>query len=191
MHDDDELRRLSDAWRTIPEEAAFDVTPALRRRRRQHLTLALEIFACAVALASAYYVWSAGAGLVHRSAAVLLVAAAVIGSIAAVKTRASLSLWADWTPEGVLAFHLRECESALQSARYGLLACGMLIAFAAFVWLAAEFEWDVLPPDFPRFYATVVTVAVFMVGSWSIWRIRTKRHERARLLALLDEFRGP
>jgi uncharacterized membrane protein YccC len=57
------------------------------------------------------------------------------------------------------------------------------------VWLAAALEWDVLPPDFPRFYATVIGITVLLAGSWSLWRIRTKRRERTRLRTLLDELR--
>ncbi len=189
MRDDNEIDVLSGAWRTISDETALSVPDTLRRRHRQRITLLLELLACGLALASALYFWLADDGWVHRAAAALFVAVAVVCGIVAVRTRGRLGAWADWTPDGVLAFRLRECEVALFSARSGLASCAVLIGFAAFVWLAAEFGWDVLPPGFPQFYAAVVSIVVLLGGSWSVWRIRTKRRQHARLRALLDELR--
>jgi uncharacterized membrane protein YccC len=189
MSDDHEIEALSGAWRTISDDTSFSVPTALRRRRRQRFTFMLELLGCVVALASAIYFWLTDGGLVHYAAAALLTAVAVVCGVVSVKTRMRLGGWADWTPPGVLAFRLRECEVALSGARHGLVACGILAAFAGFVWLAAALEWDVLPPDFPRFYATVVGITVLLAGSWSLWRIRTKRRERTRLRTLLDELR--
>jgi hypothetical protein len=165
------------------------VVAALHRRRRQQLAFGVELLACGIALASALYFWLADDGLVHRTSAVLFVGVAVACGFIAVRTPPRLGAWADWTPEGVLADSLRECEVALLGAKTGLVSCAVLMGFAAFVWLASASGWDVLPPGFPQFYATIIGVVVLMGGSWSIWRIRTKGPELARLQALLDEMR--
>src|SRR5690606_3462503 len=47
---------------------------------------------------------------------------------------------ADWTPASVVAFRLRECETALAHAKLQLGGCAVLVAFAAFVWLAGALE---------------------------------------------------
>lgn len=189
MHEDDEITALAGTWKAIGDETAFTVEAALRRRRRQQIAFVCELLACGLALASALYFWFAGDGLVHRATAALFVGVAVVCTAIAIRTRVRLTVWSHWTPEGVLEFRLRECEVALLGAWSGLVACAVLIGFAAFVWLAATFEWDALPQGFPQLYGTLVGVVVLGGGSWSAWRIRTKRPERARLLALLEEMR--
>ena len=189
MTDPDDIGALSRAWRNITDEAELCVSAALRRQRVQALLLFLELAACGVALAAALCFWLAGAGVVYRVAGSLLVAAAVASGLLALRTRAGLGRWVDWTPEGVLAFRLRACQVALMNAKYALGSSAVLLLFAAFVWLAAELEWDVLPPGFHHLYAAVVATTVLAVAVWATWRIPAKRRERARLIALLEEQR--
>ncbi len=190
MRDDEDIEVLAGAWQTISEDTGFSVPAALRRRRRQQIVYVVELLACAVALACAIFFWLADGGLVYRVAALLYLAIAVVCGIASVNARKRLTAWTDWTPQGLLAFRLRECEVASFSAKSGFVACAILIGFAAFVWLASAFGWDVLPAGFPLFYATVVGVVVLVAGSLSAWRLRTKRRERLRLRALLEELSG-
>lgn len=186
MAERDDLEVLSRQWRDITEPVELSVPAALRRRRRQGLTFAAEAVMGAIGVATAIYFWTAHDGIVHRVAMIILLVAMAIGA-AYGRTRMTLVRWGDWTPAGVLAFRLRECEVALLTARWTLVTSGVLVAFAAFVWVAATLEWDALPPGFPGLYAAVVAAVVVPLTIWALWRLQVKRAEHARLLALLTE----
>lgn len=188
MAERDDIEALARAWRDITDEVELSVGDALRRQRRQRLVLLLEVVFGAFAFATAVYFLLAEDLIVFRVAALLIIAAGVTGGLVARRTRVALLKWADWTPEGVLAFRLRDCEVALLTAWHALLACAVLVVFAGFVWLAAALEWDALPPGFPALYASVVAVCVTVVSGWALWRLRVKRAERGRLRALMAEF---
>lgn len=188
MAERDGIEALARAWRGISDEVELSVDEALRRQRRQRLVLLLEVVFGAFGFATAVYFLLADDLLVFRVAALVLIAAGVTGGVVVRRTRVALLKWADWTPEGVLAFRLRDCEAALLTARHALLACAVLVVFAGFVWLAAALEWDALPPGFPVLYASVVAVCVAVVSAWALWRLRVKGAERDRLLALMAEF---
>lgn len=188
MTERDEIEALARAWRDITDEVELSVDEALRRQRRQRLALLLEAAFGAFGFATAVYFLLAADLIVFRVAAFVLIAAGVTGGLIVKRTRVALLKWADWTPEGVLAFRLRDCEAALLTARSALLACAALVAFAGFVWLAAALEWDALPPGFPALYASVVAVCVTAVSAWALWRLRVKRAERDRLRALVAEY---
>lgn len=189
MSEHDLPEPLARAWRSLSDPAAVAVPAALRRRGRQRAVLALEMLGCGLVLAAALYFWLAGDGLVFRVSASVLALIAVSGIVLALRTRAGLGRWSDWTPEGVLAFRLRECEVALFNARYGFVALAGLVAFAVFVWLAAELGWDALPPRFHYLYAGCVAVTVLLTATWALWRLRSKQRERLRLRALIEELR--
>jgi hypothetical protein len=189
MTDPDDIEALSRTWREIADEAEFSVPATLRRRRRHNALLLLEAIGSGVALATAAFFWLAGDGIVFRVAGSVLVAAVLVGVVFTKRTRMGLGRWADWTPEGVLAFRLRECEVAMLNARYALVSSAVLLGFASFVWLAAELEWDVLPPGFHYLYAAVVAGTVTPIAIWATWRTHAKRGEHSRLRALLEELR--
>lgn len=187
MSERDELLDLSETWLGIASRSDLRPSAALARRRRQRALFVGELLGAAIMLALAVGFWLAGDGPVHRVAAALFVATAVLTAAVAGRTRAALGRWADWTPAGVLAFRLRECELAIVYARWQLGACALLAAFAAFVWLAAALRWDVLRPGFHYIYAACVAVVVLAVCAWAARRIPAKRAERARLRKLLEE----
>ena len=148
MSERDELSALAETWLGIADMSQLSLAAARMRRRRQRMLFVGELFGALSMLAFAAWFWLAGDGPVFRTAAALFVAAAVLTVVFAARARTGLGRWADWTPQGVLAFRLRECELAIAYAKWQLGGCALLIAFAAFVWLAAVREWDVLPPGF-------------------------------------------
>lgn len=188
MTERDDIEALSRDWRTIPDDTALSVQAVLRRRRLHGAVMLFEALGAALALASALFFWLARDGLVFDVAAVVMLLVALGGGAAAKRARVDLLRWEDWTPEGVLAFRLRDCQGALITARHTLVACAALVAFAAFVWLAAELGWDELPPYFPQLYASIVAAVVVPLSLWAVLRLRAKRAEHARLVALLAEF---
>ena len=191
MSERDELAALSATWLGITDRSELSLSAALARRRRQRALFVAELLGAAIMLALSAAFWLAGSGPVYRVAAVLFVATAVLTAIVAAKPRATLGRWADWTPAGVLAFRLRECELAIAYARWQLVSCAALVAFAAFVWLAAVLEWDALPPGFHYLYAATVVIVVLPAGVWAARRIAAKRTEQARLRHLLSALTAP
>lgn len=189
MTEDAEIETLARAWRGITDHVELSVAKALRRRRLQALTLLAEIALGAIVLAAAVHFWRVDDGIVYRVSALVLVATVVAHGFVARRMRSPLLNWADWTPEGVIAFRMRDCEAALVSARYATVGSVILLVFAAFVWLAVELGWDTLPPRFHVLYASVVACAVVVTTGWALWRRATKRAELERLRAILAELR--
>jgi hypothetical protein len=187
---DAQMDVLSRQWRGLAANHAVSATTALRRRHRQRAVLLLEVLGSGAMYAFALCFWLAGSGVVLRAAAAMFVAAGTLTLVVALRTRTLLGRWSDWTPEGVLAFRLRECEVALLNARYGFVALAGLIVFASFVWMAAELAWDSLPLGFHHLYASCVAISAVLTALWSTWRIRVKRRERQRLWVLMQEFRN-
>lgn len=186
---DAQLDAMARQWRDLAGPDPVSASSALRRRRRQRAVLWLEVLGSGAMLAIALSFWLGGSGVVFQAAAAMFAATGALTLIIALKTRATLGRWADWTPEGILAFRLRECEVALLNARYGFVAIGGLIAFATFVWLAAELAWDSLPRGFHHLYAACVAISAALTAAWSSWRIHAKQRERTRLVALMAQFR--
>lgn len=191
MSERDELKTFADAWRGLDGDSGLTVQAALRRQARHNTVLLLDVLGVGLLLAFALFFWLLGGGLVLRAASAVFAGTAVLSGMLIARKRAKLGGWADWTPQGVLAFRIRECELALLNARWQLVGCAVVVVFAAFVWLAAELAWDALPPGFHYFYAAVVAVTATVVSAWALRRIRSKRAERERLRALLDELRDP
>lgn len=187
MSEHEELRSLSETWARIDDPSLLSVPAARARRRRQRAAFVGELLGAALMLALAAAFWLVDNGVVYRVAGALFVLTAFVTGVLAVRSRAGLGRWADWTPQGVLTFRLRECETALTFAKWQLGGCVVLLAFAVFVWLAAALDWDVLPPRFRYVYAAAVAVSVLAVCAWALRRIPAKRAERARLKQLLRE----
>lgn len=191
MIEQEEIDALAHTWQSVSDAPPLSVPSALRRRTRQRAVLGLEMLAAALALVSGPFLWSRGDGLVLRVSAVVLVAIGIVSCVVALRSRATLGSWGDWTSSGILRFRLRECEAALRSARYGLISVGVLLLFAGFVAAASVFEWDLVPHAFARFYATIVIGGGLPGIVWSVVRIRTKRRELARLHSTLEELEVP
>lgn len=186
---DVDLDQLCREWRRLAT-GTIDIPAALRRRGLQRALLGVETLGSGAMFAGALCFWLAGDGVVFRAAAAMFAASGILVLALALRSRSMLVQWSDWTPEGVLAFRIRECEVALLNARYGFVAIAGLMGFAALVWLAAELAWDSLPRNFHHLYAACVAASALLTASWSTWRIRTKRRERTQLWQLLEEFRN-
>jgi hypothetical protein len=187
MRDDAELAILSGAWQAISDQPEVDVAEALRRQRRQRGAFALELAASAAAIVAAVFFWLAAEGPVFRVTAAAMLVTGSIGGGVAIRQRVTLSRWVDWTPHGVLAFRLRECDVALAAGWFGVVSVVVLLGFAVFLSSAALLLQDRQISGVNRLYTASVVASCAVVGLWSRRVIRSRRKERARLRALTGQ----
>jgi hypothetical protein len=188
MRDDADLARLSGAWQAIAERPDIDVSKVMRRRRRQRVAFAAELAGGAIAFGATAFFWFGAKGPMLKVTALVMFITGLLAVGVALRQRATLALWADWTPRGVLAFRLRECDVALATARFGILSIGALLLFAAFFSGGAVLWQDTQVLAFHKLYAAYVIASCVAGGSWCVWRLRTIRTERARVLAIFEQF---
>lgn len=187
MGDDAELSTIAGAWHTIAGDPTVDVAEALRRRRRQRGALALELAASAVAIVAAVFFWLEAEGPLLRVTAAVMLATGFVGGGVALRQRVELSSWGDWTPRGVLAFRLQECDVALATGWFGVVSVVVLLVFCALLTGAALLLRDSQILGVYRLYIACVVASGAVVGAWSARVIWTRRRERARLRALADQ----
>jgi len=191
---DDLIRDLQRDW----QAQQFDATHVLRRLERTrwapHIVLALEVLACCVTLGvGIWFAWIAAHNIEHKllytlSAAILLIAAPVLGVATALARRPSLA-WHDETPESILRIGIRRADASLQAMRIGRWHVAIIVGFVALLW---ALQWlqliDALA--FLIFYTSVCFTVSLGGWIWMAWRTRSVRAERdicARILAELQD----
>ena len=121
---------------TTPSEV---VRRLQRARWTPHLVLGLEVLGCCLALGvGVWFAWVAAHQTEHKllftlSAAVLLIAAPVLGVATALARRPSLA-WDDETPESILRIGIRRAEASLQAMRVGRWHVAIIAGFVALLW---------------------------------------------------------
>jgi hypothetical protein len=189
MTNDDFIRGLRGDWQSQDHA----VTGALQRLRRNrwtpHLALAMEILACASALAAGvWFAWVAVHNEEQRilfalSAAVTLITAPALGVASLVARRRSFA-WDAESPESLLRVGMRRADASLRAIRIGHWHITIVAVFVAVLWIA-QASGFVRAIEFLVFYTAVCVVVC--VASWLWMRRRAKqlRGERAAYRSLL------
>jgi hypothetical protein len=190
---DELIRELQLDW----QAQEYDTHQVVRRLRRArwapHFVLALEILGCCFALGvGIWFAWVAAHQVEHKllftlSAAVLLIAAPVLGVATALARRPGLA-WDDETPESILRIGIRRADASLQAMRVGRWHVAIIAGFVALLWVL---QWlmfiDAL--EFLIFYSSVCLVVSLGSWIWMAWRTRTVRAERDACIRLLADLR--
>lgn len=192
---DELIRELQRDWQSQQYDADQVVRKLRRGRWMPHLVLASEILGCCAALGvGIWFAWVAVNQSEHKllfvlSAAVLLIAAPVLGVATALARRPGLA-WDDETPESILRIGIRRAEASLHAMRIGRWHVAIIAGFVALLW-ALQWLKFIDAVQFLVFYSSVCLVVSLGSWIWMMWRIKTVSAERdacLRLLAdLLDE----
>lgn len=186
---DDYIRDLRGDWQSQDN----DVTHALQRLRRNrwtpHLALALEMLACALALAAgSWFAWVAAHNEEHRvlyalSAAVVLITAPAVGVASMVARRRSFG-WDAESPESLLRVGVRRVDSSLRAIRVGHWHVAIVAVFVAVLWIAQALGF-IRAIKFLVFYTGVCLVVCTANWIWMRRREKQLRSEQAAYLSLL------
>jgi hypothetical protein len=186
---DDFIRDLRGDWQSQDS----DVTSALQRLRRNrwtpHVALALEMFACALALAAgSWFAWVAAHNEEHRilyalSAAVVLITAPVVGVASMVARRRSFR-WDAESPESLLRVGVRRVDSSIRAIRVGRWHIAIVAVFVAVLWIA-QASGFIRAIKFLVFYTGVCLVVCTASWLWMRRREKQLRSEQAAYLSLL------
>jgi hypothetical protein len=190
---DDLIRSLQRDWQSQECDASRVVRRLQRTRWTPHLVLALEILGCCVALGiGLWFAWVAAHQTEHKvlfalSAAVLLIAAPVLGIATALARRPSLA-WDDETPESILRIGIRRTDASLRTMRVARWHIVVVAGFVALLWALQSLKViDAL--EFLVFYSSVCLVVLLGSWIWMVWRTRHVRAEREACIRLLDAMR--
>ncbi len=190
---DDLIRDLQRDW----QAQQFDASHVLRRLERTrwapHIVLALEVLACCVTLGvGIWFAWVAAHNTEHKllytlSAAILLIAAPVLGVATALARRPSLA-WHDETPESILRIGIRRADASLQAMRIGRWHVAIIVGFVALLW-ALQLLQFIDAAEFLIFYSVVCLVVSLGSWIWMMWRIKIVSAERDACIRLLTDLR--
>lgn len=190
---DELIRSLKSDW----QAQEYDVSHVLRRLRRArwapHLVLALEVIGCCIALGvGIWFAWVAVNHAGHKllytlSAAVLLIAAPVLGVATALARRPGLA-WDDETPESILRIGIRRADASLQAMRVGRWHIAIIAGFVALLW-ALQWLRLIEAREFLVLYTSVCLVVSLGSWLWMAWRTRNLRAERDACVHLLADLR--
>jgi hypothetical protein len=187
MNDLDFFDALAKEWQR--DTAALEVSRRKARHRywMNRLAFAGELLFTLFAAWTVWFFWQLDS-LVYTVSALAMSVSIVLSVWVSIRERIPLWHWHDWSPEGVLRYRMRLCESALRLAAWCRFSGVVLLLFVAYIWITAFFDPDSVPAFFPAFYTLVILVTVAMLEWWA-WRQRTLRTgELQELAALLQSF---
>ena len=171
---DDLIRNLQRDWQSQEIDANHVVRRLKRTRWTPHLVLALEVLGCCFALGvGIWFGWVSAHHTEHNllytlSAAILLIAAPVLGVATALARRPSLA-WHYETPESILRIGIRRAGivALLQAMRVGRWHVAIIAGFVALLWVLQLLKFiDTM--EFLIFYTSVRLSSRCVVGSG--WR---------------------
>lgn len=187
---DIDLAKLAEQWQR--DTTALDVSrrKALRQYHANRLLLITEFLAALGYLWVAWYFWQREGSVFTVSALVLLVTTAISVGVSSWE-RVPLSHWHDWSPEGVLRYRIRRCESSLRFAGWCHFSSAILIAFTIYLWVNAFVAPGSTPEFFPALYTVVTLITVAGLEWWAFRQRRLRMPELQELKALLRSFDTP
>jgi hypothetical protein len=190
---DELIRSLKSDWQSHEYDASHVVRRLRRARWAPHLVLAMEVLGCCIALGvGVWFAWVAANQAEHKllytlSAAILLIAAPVIGVASALARRQGLA-WDDETPESILRIGIRRADASLRAMRVGRWHIVIIAAFVVLLWTLQALKL-LGALQFLIFYTLVCIVVSLGSLIWMTWRTRTLRAEREVCVRLLAELR--
>jgi len=190
---DELIRSLKSDWQAQEYDASHVVRRLRRARWAPHLVLALEVIGCCIALGvGIWFAWVAVNHAGHKllytlSAAVLLIAAPVLGVATALARRPGLA-WDDETPESILRIGIRRADASLQAMRVGRWHIAIIAGFVALLW-ALQWLRLIEAREFLVLYTSVCLVVSLGSWLWMAWRTRNLRAERDACVHLLADLR--
>jgi hypothetical protein len=188
VNEDQDFARIAAAWRELPVDSTISTETALGKQHRHLVALLAEIAAGLVGLVAVAYFWLIADGWLNYTAGAVILSALIAGYFWGRAQQRRVINWSEWTPEGILRFHLESNEVALRNARAALVACAILILFALFLWIA---EWTgsvgISQAAVRRFGAAALIVSISIVP-WSLLQRRAKKRERSRIEELIRDW---
>jgi hypothetical protein len=187
MNDRDFFEALGKQWQE--DTGTLDVSrrKAVRQQWRNRIALGLEIAIVLFAFWAVWFFWQYDA-TVYRVSALVLTGGALFSLWVTLKERIPLWHWHDWSPEGVLAYRVKLCESALRVVYYIRIGTVILTLFLVYIWVNALLDPASVPRFFPLFYTVLVMSAVLGQLWWAQREQRRKTAELRKLRTLLDSF---
>ncbi|MDY6984168.1 MAG: hypothetical protein SV422_13875, partial [Pseudomonadota bacterium] len=98
--------------------------------------------------------------------------------------------WHDWSPEGVVRYRIRLCESTLRFARWCRFSSAILCVFTAYLWVNAAIDPGSMPASFPALYTSVSLLTIIALEWWAARQRRLRGRELHELQEWLRSFDG-
>lgn len=186
---DIDLDRLAREWQRDTDALEVSRRKARRQYWRNRVLLTLEFLLTAVSAFVAWIFWQQAA-MVYTVSALVILGAIAMSTWLSLRERVPLWHWHDWSPEGVLRYRIRLCESTLRFTRWCRLSSVILFVFTAYLWVSAVIEPGSIPASFPALYTVVVLLTIVAVEWWAARQRRLRSRELCELQEWLRSFDG-
>jgi len=178
-------QRQTQARQPLPPPTAA----ALKQQRRTRQVYLMELVMAAIGVIfGCLFLLSDRGGMVLLSAC-LLITSGLCSALISVKLRRPSMRWQDWRAEGLLAYSIQNCRSAISNARWLLVSCLILLGFTAFIVFRGMSEPQTMPENFHILYTLVTLPVTGLCMAWSRWRIINKRRQLAEYETTLSDFK--
>jgi drug/metabolite transporter (DMT)-like permease len=187
MNDLEFFTELAQEWQR--DTAALEVSrrKVLRQQWLNRMAFGGELGFSCVSLWVAWFFWQQEATVFTVSALVLALNTP-LSLWVTFRERLPLWHWHDWSPEGVLTYRVRQCESTLRLARYCWYSGGVLLLFLVYIWVNEFVAPGSTPSLFPVIYTVAILATVACLLLWARRQERVKARELAQLILLLQSF---
>lgn len=188
MNDDQDFGRIAAAWRELPVDSTISTETALRKQRRHFVALLAEIAAGLLGLLTVAYFWLIADGWLNYTAGAVILCTLLAGYSWGRAQQRRVFEWSEWTPEGVVRFHLESNEVALRNVYAALVACIILILFALFLWITQSADLAGIPHAAVSRFGWAVVIVSMLILPWSFLQRRAKKRERSRIEELIRDW---
>lgn len=179
---------INSEWKQMDVVPGVSAEGARKKKQRALYVFIAEICLSLTTVAAAFYFWSLQLGFLFNVSGLVLFVSGLHALLVNQRIARPVVDWSDWTPQGLIEYHVESCSSAINKARYIIVSCIVLVVFTAFIVLTAFVRRELVPENFEWLYASITLPIVIALGLWARWRIHGKSREYAQYKSLLDDF---